>query len=83
MTTYFLAVTSGANGPRDQATNVCVTEGTTTVAAAAINVEINTTIAPNLSYADAVAMILSCLNYVQSDAHLPATSRVLSGLTLP
>lgn len=77
MTTFFLAVTLGSGGAPGQASNVCCTESTATNNAAALNLELNTTIAPTLGYADAIAMIQSALNYVQSDLNLPASSRVL------
>lgn len=77
MSTFFLSVTQGAGGPPGPGSNVCCTEGTVTVAAAAINVKIDTGIAPNLGYSDAIAMIQSALNYVQSDLNTTATSRVL------
>jgi hypothetical protein len=82
MTTHFLSTIHGSGGARGPATNMAVSYGTSTVAAAALNVEINTTIAPAISYDDAIDAILSILNYVRTDKNLPPASRVLN-LKLP
>lgn len=80
MSTFFLSTIVGA--PFGPASLVGVTEGTVTVAAAAINVKIDTTIAPNLSYSDTIAMLQSCLNYIETDSSLTKANRVL-GLVVP
>lgn len=81
MATLFLSVKNGIP-PYGPVSNVGVTEGTSTVAAASVNVELNTTICPGLSYSDAIAQIQAVLNYIQSDAALTAANRVL-GLAVP
>lgn len=77
MTTFFLSCTLGV-GPFGPANNANVVEGTSTVATAAVQVEINTTTAPTLGYSDALLMLESIKNYIETDASLTAASRVLA-----
>lgn len=83
MTTWNLSVIKGSGGPIGPLYTACVTKGTAAVAAAAINVKIDTGIAPNLSYSDAIAMLQSTLAYLQSDYAAAAASRNLTDLTVP
>lgn len=69
MTTYFLSVTNGVP-PYGPVATAGVAEGTSTVAAAAINVELNTTICPTLSRQDAIAMLQAVENYIRADGNL-------------
>lgn len=59
-----------------------VAEGPSTVAAAAVNVELNTTINPGMTYADAIAQLQAIENYIRTDATLPVASRVLALKTI-
>lgn len=81
MATLFLSTIANVP-PFGPVSNVGVTEGTSTVAGAAINVELNTTINPGMTYGDAIAQIQAILNYIQTDATLPVASRVLALKTI-
>jgi hypothetical protein len=71
-------MTIGARGRNISA----VVQGTSTVATASVQIEINNTVAANLGYDDVVDAILSILNYVRTDKNLSPGSRVL-GLKIP
>ena len=76
MALYFLSMTQGslAIGP---GTLAGVSESGATVAAAVVNVEINTTIAPTIGRADVVQMLRSCINYILADGNLASPVLVL------
>ena len=67
MATIFLSTINGVP-PYGPASNVGVTKGSSTVAAAAVQVELNTTICPNLSLSDAVRQLDAIKNYILSNA---------------
>lgn len=65
MAAFFLSQSAGASaGP---GTNVSVTEAGSTNAAASVNLQINTTINPNLSRTEVLRIIQSFYNYVATD----------------
>jgi hypothetical protein len=67
LATIFLSTINGVP-PYGPASNAGVTQGTSIVAAAAVNVELNTTICPSLSLSDALRQIEAISNYIRSNA---------------
>jgi hypothetical protein len=67
LATTFLSTINGV-APYGPASLAGVTKGSSTVAAAAVQVELNTTICPNLSLSDALAQLQAIENYMRVNA---------------
>ena len=67
MATIFLSTINGV-APYGPVSNAGVTQGTSTVAAAAVQVELNTTVCPTLNISDAIAQLQAIMNYIRANA---------------
>jgi hypothetical protein len=64
--------------PHSAANIAGVVSGSSTVATAALNVQLSTTVSPTLGYDDALAMLAAVANFTRTDRNLPPASRVLN-----
>ena len=77
MATFYLAAVHLA-APHGPANSTAVIESGSTVANAAVNVAVSTTVSPSMSYDDLLSMLAAITNYVRTDRSLASASRVLN-----